>query len=830
MNRNYLRFVGRRRAVAALSLIALLGVTSLIALAPAGATAQLITIEQRISNIVALGQAGNDLNRQRFEVRDPPGIPPAPQGLEPFNSTVSGSVSVDRGGASSEASQNAFLTFDPSGDLVSFEGSSSTHASASQQFRLDTFGLSSASGGAASQLVFVVNRAGYQYEITESHSACEATGTVTANACRLVLAGPNPNPALVPVLFERRLTGDIGSPVGELPIGRYRFLVSNQSGANAASDGTILPLPSEAGMTQEWMLALTPPFVWKEAVSGNFGDGSKWSTDRPPADGDNATIDVPGIYTIKLDSDVTHKNLYVNGAGVFPTIDPNGKNYFLDEIHIGGQPGDDVTLTFEDSSFTESGGVVSAAAAALAAGDGAAQQVPTVCLFSDASICTRLFKAGEGGFATVRRSLVASTVGEIAQGGEIAVVGSGQWTVEELSVGLASKGLLRVETGGQLITTDATLGRFTAGVGTAALSDENSVWKTKKLVVGDGAKGDVTIAAGANLLADEIVIGDLPTGEGRITVNHGMLSGNPDISGESVIRIGRQSHHGILEVINQGMVNVDALVLGSQSGDGDLTVRDSQVTVTGQIIVAGLDSFGTLTVDGGRVEQTKDTGLSFSDIGQNGRLEVLRGHFHEQRWLVVNGELALRVVSGSASVGQPQLELAGHVTIGNNGFLLGNGTIFGNVTSHGTGFSTFPPSHIRPGLSPGTLTIDGNYEQLAGLLEIEIAGLAAGEFDVLAVTGNAALGGTLVLEFIDGFAPHQGDEFKFLDVDGALSGAFSNIQLGGLMPGFQFDLRSDAGGLTMVALNDGVPIPEPATSLIVLASMLVLLFKRGARL
>jgi PEP-CTERM motif len=31
------------------------------------------------------------------------------------------------------------------------------------------------------------------------------------------------------------------------------------------------------------------------------------------------------------------------------------------------------------------------------------------------------------------------------------------------------------------------------------------------------------------------------------------------------------------------------------------------------------------------------------------------------------------------------------------------------------------------------------------------------------------------------------------------------------MPGFQFDLRSDGGGLRMVALNDGVLVPEPAT-------------------
>ena len=118
---------------------------------------------------------------------------------------------------------------------------------------------------------------------------------------------------------------------------------------------------------------------------------------------------------------------------------------------------------------------------------------------------------------------------------------------------------------------------------------------------------------------------------------------------------------------------------------------------------------------------------------------------------------------------------------------------------------------VFPGISPGTLTIDGDYEQTGGLLGIEIAGTAPGQFDVLEVTGDVSLGGDLLLEFIDGFAPRQGDVFKFLDIGGALGGAFADVEVRNLLPGFQFDVRSDAGGLTMVALNDGVFVPEPAT-------------------
>jgi hypothetical protein len=94
-------------------------------------------------------------------------------------------------------------------------------------------------------------------------------------------------------------------------------------------------------------------------------------------------------------------------------------------------------------------------------------------------------------------------------------------------------------------------------------------------------------------------------------------------------------------------------------------------------------------------------------------------------------------------------------------------------------------------------------------MEIEIGGTADGQFDVLKITGNATLGGDVFLKFTNGFSPQQGQQFKFLDVTGALSGSFGNVQLRNLAPGFQFDLSSGGGGMTMVALNDGAfMLPE----------------------
>jgi hypothetical protein len=71
----------------------------------------------------------------------------------------------------------------------------------------------------------------------------------------------------------------------------------------------------------------------------------------------------------------------------------------------------------------------------------------------------------------------------------------------------------------------------------------------------------------------------------------------------------------------------------------------------------------------------------------------------------------------------------------NGGVLGGSGTIAGNVSSSG---------NVRPGNSPGTLTINGDFAQSAasGSLDFELNGPTPGtEYDRIAVTGTVTLGG-----------------------------------------------------------------------------------------
>jgi len=75
---------------------------------------------------------------------------------------------------------------------------------------------------------------------------------------------------------------------------------------------------------------------------------------------------------------------------------------------------------------------------------------------------------------------------------------------------------------------------------------------------------------------------------------------------------------------------------------------------------------------------------------------------------------------------------------------------------------------------PGTLTIEGDYEQDAnGILEIEVGGTNPGEYDVLNVLGEATIAGQVAIQFVDGYVPEVGDTWDFLISDSTAISAFS---------------------------------------------------------
>ena len=146
---------------------------------------------------------------------------------------------------------------------------------------------------------------------------------------------------------------------------------------------------------------------------------------------------------------------------------------------------------------------------------------------------------------------------------------------------------------------------------------------------------------------------------------------------------------------------------------------------------------------------------------------------------------AVEVQSGAlefyGSFGLTYIQTAGQTILNGGGIDMINNAVYrlqgGDLTGVGTvtGEIDSPGGVVRPGLSAGALTIDGDFTQgAAGTLAIELGGVNPGEFDGLSVTGTAALGGELNIALIDGYVPTSGATFVVLTA-GSLSGTFDTL-------------------------------------------------------
>jgi hypothetical protein len=205
--------------------------------------------------------------------------------------------------------------------------------------------------------------------------------------------------------------------------------------------------------------------------------------------------------------------------------------------------------------------------------------------------------------------------------------------------------------------------------------------------------------------------------------------------------------------------------------------------------LAGFDSnlaAGNLTVQDGRTLNTPAfTNAGTVLVGTGGTISVASGSNYTQ----TGGTTTISGVLKSAGTGNFNL---------NAGKLLGNGTAtFTGVTNSG--------GQLDPGLpaTAGKLTITGNYTQNAGgSLNIRINGTTAGQFDQLAVSKVATLGGTLDVAL--NCCPGAGNAFQFMTF-GSRSGDFAAKQLPTL-----------GGGLTMTELTSTTSatlnVSSPATT------------------
>ncbi|HET9217662.1 MAG TPA: tandem-95 repeat protein, partial [Terriglobia bacterium] len=114
----------------------------------------------------------------------------------------------------------------------------------------------------------------------------------------------------------------------------------------------------------------------------------------------------------------------------------------------------------------------------------------------------------------------------------------------------------------------------------------------------------------------------------------------------------------------------------------------------------------------------------------------------------------LTMTGGTIAIAGGSITSANPISI-TAGTLQGVGTIEASVSNNGV---------LKPGTSPGSLVIEGDFTQTStGTLEIELEGATPGtEFDVLQITGQATLSGKLLVVRATGFFPAADGRFEFM--------------------------------------------------------------------
>ena len=210
-----------------------------------------------------------------------------------------------------------------------------------------------------------------------------------------------------------------------------------------------------------------------------------------------------------------------------------------------------------------------------------------------------------------------------------------------------------------------------------------------------------------------------------------------------------------------GALNVTAAAVINNTGTWDCQ-SDAAITGGGAGVAFNNNAPGIFKKSAGA--GTTTVGIAFNNTGS---VQALAGTMRfTAGYLQTAGST---IVNGGTMTSTTTMNIQG-------GVLGGVGTFTANVTSAG---------RVAPGLSPGALSVAGNYVQSgSGTLEAEIGGLAAGtQYDRLTLnaTGIGTLSGTLNVVFVNGFVPTGAAVFTVLS-GVALNGTFATVNLPALAP------------------------------------------------
>jgi hypothetical protein len=272
----------------------------------------------------------------------------------------------------------------------------------------------------------------------------------------------------------------------------------------------------------------------------------------------------------------------------------------------------------------------------------------------------------------------------------------------------------------------------------------------------------------------------------------------------------------------------DTLSTNAFSNSGSVTVGPNETlwasntytqTAGSTVVNGALSAVGDFSLTGGSVNVGNGGTLNVDlDGGSNGFTN------NNGSVTIANGGSATVYsnYSYTQSGANASLDVNGTVNaisaIINGGTVSGSGTINAAVQNNGGNVN----------LDPSTLTVASFTQVSPGVLTIDIAGTGPGDYSVLAVIGNASLGGTVDFQAIDGFTPTAGEDFAFLTF-GTWAGVFPTMEFSGLWSTCPTgDTCSDVvvgDTLTLEIASSVTPpptVPEPSVFLLLAMGLAVM--------
>jgi len=193
---------------------------------------------------------------------------------------------------------------------------------------------------------------------------------------------------------------------------------------------------------------------------------------------------------------------------------------------------------------------------------------------------------------------------------------------------------------------------------------------------------------------------------------------------------------------------------------------------------------------------------AFTDTNANGA----------SRLFASNGGTVLLNQAGATSLTDVNVVLDPTGTISGQAIELLEGSTLSGSGALAAGLTNTAGS-VTPGTSAGAATVNGDFAQATdGTLVIEIFGIAAEEFDSLAVLGNATLGGMLDVQLDAAFDLGPGMDFQIMSIDGSRVGQFIGLGQGDTVlndNGFDLFINYNAGDGNDVVLTTTAVVPEP---------------------